>query len=34
MVKISNAFHETEIHRVDIPFKEDSKNIVFLPGTL
>ena len=30
MVKISNAFYENEIHRVDSPFKEDSKNIIFL----
>ena len=29
MVKISNACHENEIHRVDSPFKEDSKNITF-----
>ena len=30
MVKISNAFHENEIHRVDSLFNEDSKNINFL----
>ena len=30
MVKISNASHENEIHRVDSPFKEDSKNIIIL----
>ena len=30
MVKISNAFYENEIHRVDSPFNEDSKNIIFL----
>ena len=30
MVKISNASYENEIHRVDIPFNEDSKNIFFL----
>ena len=30
MVKISNASHENEIHKVDSPFKEDSKNITFL----
>ena len=27
MVKISNASNENEIHRVDSPFNEDSKNI-------
>ena len=30
MVKISNASYENEIHRVDSPFNEDSKNIFFL----
>ena len=30
MVKITNAFYENEIHRVDSPFNEDSKNIIFL----
>ena len=30
MVKISNASYENEIHRVDSPFNEDSKNITFL----
>ena len=30
MVKISNASYENEIHRIDSPFKEDSKNITFL----
>ena len=30
MVKISNAFYENEIHRVDSPFNEDSKTIIFL----
>ena len=30
MVKISNASYENEIHRVDSPFNEDSKNIIFL----
>ena len=30
MVKISNASYENEIHRADSPFKEDSKNIIFL----
>ena len=30
MVKISNASYKNEIHRVDSPFKEDSKNITFL----
>ena len=29
MVKISNASFENEIHRVDRPFNEDSKNINF-----
>ena len=27
MVKISDAFYENEIHRIDSPFNEDSKNI-------
>ena len=30
MVKISNASYENEIHRVDSPFNEDSKNIIFV----
>ena len=30
MVKISNASYENKIHRVDSPFNEDSKNIIFL----
>ena len=30
MVKISNASYENEIHRVDSPFNEDSRNIMFL----
>ena len=30
MVKISDASYENEIHRVDSPFNEDSKNIAFL----
>ena len=30
MVKISNASYENEIHRVDSPFNEDSKNRIFL----
>ena len=29
MVKISDASYENEIHRVDSPFNEDSKNIFF-----
>ena len=29
MVKISNASYENEIHRVDSPFNEDSKTILF-----
>ena len=29
MVKISNSSYENEIHRVDSPFNEDSKNIIF-----
>ena len=29
MVKVSNASYENEIHRVDSPFNEDSKNIIF-----
>ena len=32
MVKISNASYENEIHRVDSPFNEDSKNIIFGQG--
>ena len=32
MVKISNASYENEIHKVDSPFNEDSKNIIFWPG--
>ena len=30
MVKISNTSYENEIHKVDSPFNEDSKNIIFL----
>ena len=30
MVKISDASYENEIHWVDSPFNEDSKNIIFL----
>ena len=30
MVKISNASYENELHVVDSPFNEDSKNIIFL----
>ena len=29
MVKISNAFYENEIHRVDSAFNEHFKNIIF-----
>ena len=29
MVKISNASYENEIHRVDSPFNEDFKNLIF-----
>ena len=32
MVKISNASYETEIHRVDSPFNEVSRNIIFCQG--
>ena len=32
MVKISNASNENEIHRVDSPFNENSKNIFFCQG--
>ena len=32
MVKISNASNENEIHRVDSPFNEDSKNIFLCLG--
>ena len=31
MVKISNASYENEFHKVDSPFNEDSKNIIFWP---
>ena len=31
-VKISNASYENEIHRVNSPFNEDSKNIFFCHG--
>ena len=30
MVKLSNASYENEIHRIDSPFNENSKNIIFL----
>ena len=30
MVKISHASYENEIHRVDSPFIEDSKNIIII----
>ena len=30
MVKISNASYESEIHRVDSLFNEDSKNMILL----
>ena len=30
MVKISDASYENEIHMVDSPFNEDSKNVFFL----
>ena len=30
MLKISNASNENEIYRVDSPFNEDSKYIIFL----
>ena len=29
MVKISNASYKNEIHMVDSPFNENSKNIIF-----
>ena len=32
MVKILNASYEIEIHKVDSPFNEDSKNIFFWTG--
>ena len=32
MVKISHASYENEIHRVDSPFNEDSKNNFFSQG--
>ena len=32
MVKIPNASYENEIHMVDSPFNEDSKNIFFGQG--
>ena len=30
MVKISNASYEDEIHVIDSPFNEDSKNVIVL----
>ena len=30
MVKISDASYENEIHMVDSPFNEDSKNVILL----
>ena len=30
MVKISNTSYKNEIHRVDSPSNEDSKNIIFM----
>ena len=30
MVKVSNASYKNEIHMVDSPFNEDSKNIICL----
>ena len=30
MVKISNPSYENETHRMDSPFNENSKNIIFL----
>ena len=30
MVKSSDASYENEIHRVDSPFNEGSKNVIFL----
>ena len=30
MIKISNASYKNEIHVVDSPFNEDSKNIILL----
>ena len=32
MVKISSASYENEIHKVDSPFKENFKNIIFGQG--
>ena len=32
MVKISNTSYENEIHIVNSPFNEDSKNIIFGQG--
>ena len=32
IVKILNASNENEIHRVDSPFNENSKNIFFFPN--
>ena len=29
MVKISNASYENEVHTLDSPFNDDSKNIIF-----
>ena len=34
MVKISDAYYENEIHRVDSPFNVDSKNIFWARDAL
>ena len=32
MIKFSSSFKLNEIHRVDSPFNEDLKNIIFFQG--
>ena len=32
MIKFSSSFKLNEIHRVDSPFDEDPKNIIFFQG--
>ena len=34
MIKFSSSFKVYEIHRVDSPFNEDPKNIIFFQGGL
>ena len=34
MIKLSSSFKLNEIHRVDSPFNEDTKNVSFFQGVL